>query len=274
MSNRRQDIQTPWRLTCEQLSVARGGRAVLHDINVEFHTGECVALIGPNGSGKTTLMLALLGLLPPASGSVRISGREVTRLPALVRGRFASYVPQTVERIPGFSVYEVVAAGRFPHVSPLQPLSPADSQQVERALEMCGLTALADRRINAVSGGERQKALIAAAVAQDAQVMFLDEPNTALDPAYQIDLVGLLRAWHKRGRGLILISHDLQLPAALGGRVVALREGRIVADGDAREILVPDRLAEVYHASFELAETSDGRWIVLPNWWNAESQSM
>jgi iron complex transport system ATP-binding protein len=271
MTSRRHDIQTPWRLTCEQLNVARGGRMVLHDVTVEFRTGECVSLIGPNGSGKTTLMLALLGLLPSASGSVRIDGREVTRLPARVRGRFASYVPQTVERIPGFSVYEVVAAGRFPHVSPLRPLSQGDSEHVQRALEMCGLTALSDRRINAVSGGERQKALIAAAVAQDAQIMFLDEPNTALDPAYQIDLVGLLRAWHRHGRGLILISHDLQLPAALGGRVLALREGRIVADGNAEEILIPDRLAKVYHAAFELAETPDGRRIVLPNWWSAKS---
>ena len=271
MTSRNLDIGSPWRLLCEQLSVARGGRLVLHDVNVEFRAGECISLIGPNGSGKTTLMLALLGLLAPASGRVQIDGREMTKLPARVRGRFASYVPQTVERIPGFSIYEVVASGRFPHVSPLRPLSDTDRQHVERALETCGLTALAQRRINAVSGGERQKALIAAAVAQDAQVMLLDEPNTALDPAYQIDLVGLLRAWHARGRGLILISHDLQLPTALGGRVIALKEGRIVADGDAEEILAPDRLAEVYAAAFEFAETADGRRIVLPKWWNPET---
>lgn len=271
MSSRNQDIQAPWRLVCEQLSVGRGGREVLHDINVEFAAGECVSLIGPNGSGKTTLMLALLGLLPPASGRVRVNGREVSGLPARVRGRFASYVPQTVERIPAFSLYEVVASGRFPHVSALRPLSDDDRKQVDRALEICGLTALASRRIDAVSGGERQKALIAAAVAQDPQVMFLDEPNTALDPAYQLELAGLLRAWHARGRGLIMISHDLQLPAALGGRVVALRDGRIVADGEAEEVLIPDRLAEVYGAPFEVAETGDGRRIVLPNWWNPEA---
>jgi iron complex transport system ATP-binding protein len=267
MTRRTRDIEVPWQLTCERLSVARGGRVVLHDINTRFRSGECVALIGPNGSGKTTLMLALLGLLPPASGHVRINERDVVNLPARVRGRFASYVPQTVERIPAFSVYEVVAAGRFPHVSPLRPLAHADVQQVDRALETCGLTQLAQRRIDAVSGGERQKALIAAAIAQDAQVMFLDEPNTALDPAYQVDLVRLLRAWHARGRGLVLISHDLQLPAALGGRVVALREGQVVADGDAAEVLTPDRLAEVYDASFEVATTAEGRRVILPNWW-------
>jgi iron complex transport system ATP-binding protein len=246
----------------------------LHDICVEFHSGECVSLIGPNGSGKTTLMMTLLGLLSPASGSVRVNDRDVGALPARVRGRFASYVPQTIERIPAFSVREVVASGRFAHVAPLRPLSQSDRQHVERALETCGLSALADRRIDAVSGGERQKTLIAAAVAQDAQVMFLDEPSTALDPAYQLELVGLLRDWHERGRGLVLISHDLQLPAVLGGRVVALREGRVVADGDAAEILVPERLREVYGAAFEFAETATGRRIVLPNWWDPESSQV
>lgn len=273
MSDRKRDIETPWRLTCEQLSVARGGRIVLQDVNVGFRSGECVSLIGPNGSGKSTLMLALLGLLPAASGNVRLNGREVRRLPARHRGRFASYVPQLVERIPGFSLYEVVAAGRFPHVSPLLPLAPRDLAAVERALDLCGLTGLADRRIDAVSGGERQKALIAAAIAQDAQVMFLDEPNTALDPAYQIELVGLLRSWQKLGRALVLISHELQLPTALGGRVLALKAGRVVADGEASEILAPQRLAEIYDAAFEYAETAAGRRMVLPSWWGAEVAS-
>lgn len=267
MSDHHRDIPSSWRLTCECLSVARGGRGVLHEIEIELGSGECVSLIGPNGSGKTTLMLALLGLLPPASGSVRVNGRAVGDLPARVRGRFASYVPQTVERIPAFSLSEVVAAGRYPHVSPLRPLSPADRRHVDGALAMCGLTELAQRPVNAVSGGERQKALIAAAIAQDAQVMFLDEPSTALDPGVQIELVHLLLRWHERGRTLVLISHDLQLPAALGGRVVALREGRIVADGPADEVLDPDRLREVYGASFEMAETADGRRVVLPAWW-------
>jgi len=267
MTRREPDIRPPWRLECIDLRVVRGGRPVLRDVSLAFSDGECVALIGPNGSGKTTLMLALLGLLRPAAGSVRVNGREVARLPARVRGRFAAYVPQTVERIPAFSIYEVVAAGRFPHVPPLRPLSEADRELVARALHLCGLAELAGRQINAVSGGERQKALIAAAIAQDAQVMLLDEPNTALDPAYQLELVGLLRAWRARGRGLVLISHDLQLPAALGGRVVALRGGRVVADGDAGAVLVPGRLAEVYGAAFEVAQTPDGRRIVLPAWW-------
>lgn len=260
--------QAPARcLRCCGLSVVRGGRPVLFDICTTIRAGECVSLIGPNGSGKTTLMLALLGLLPPATGRVELDGTPMHRMAARRRGRFASYVPQVVDRIPAFSVYDVVAAGRFPHVSPLRPLGDADRGAIDAALAQSGLTPLAQRQINAISGGERQKALIAAAMAQDAEMMFLDEPGTALDPAFQIELAHLLRRWHARGRGLVVISHDLQLPAVLGGRVVALREGRIVADGPAEELLDPARLATIFEAEFEIARTDAGRELVVPSWW-------
>ncbi len=271
-NSRSADAASSWRLQCRGLSVRRGKRVVVHDVDLSIEGGQLVSLIGPNGSGKTTLMLALLGLLPPEAGSVRLDGVEMHRLAARSRGRFAAYVPQFVERVPAFNIYDVVAGGRYPHVSPLRPLSSVDRQAVEQALAQCGLTELSHRPINAVSGGERQKALIAAAIAQDAHVMFLDEPNTALDPAYQVELVGLLRLWHAGGRGVVLISHELQLPAALGGRVVALRAGRVVADGPAQDILKPDRLTEIYDAGFETAATEDGRQIVLPNWWQNEQR--
>ena len=256
-----------WRLVCSELTVCRGGQAALHDVSFDLPADECVSLIGPNGSGKTTLMLAMLGLLPPAAGSVCLGGVPMQRLSPRHRARYASYVPQVVERIPAFRVRDVVAGGRYAHVSPLRPLSDSDQQVVERALEQCGLGELSERPINAISGGERQKTLIAAAIAQDAHAMFLDEPNTALDPAVQVELVRLLQAWHRAGRGIVLISHDLNLPAALGGRVIALRGGRTVADGPADGILRPERLAEIYETTFEAATTADGRRVALPRWW-------
>ncbi len=226
-----------------------------------------MSLIGPNGSGKTTLLLAMLGLLPTSRGEVRLDGVPARRLSPWERGRFAAYVPQVVERIAAFSIYDVVAGGRYPHVPPLRALSQVDREAIEGALAQCGIASLADRPINAVSGGERQKALLAAAIAQDAQALFLDEPNTALDPAYQVELLGLLRSWHARGRGIVLISHDLDLPVVLGGRVIALRAGRIAEDGPAESVLQPQRLAAIYETEFETATTESGRNIVLPKWW-------
>lgn len=255
-----------WCLECRGLSLRRGGRLVVRDIDLTLRPGERLALVGPNGSGKTSLLLGLLGLLRPAAGSVQLDGREMFRLPARERGRFAAYVPQSLTGLPAFRVRDVVAGGRHPHVRPLARLSDADWQAVERALADCGLSALADRPLDTLSGGERQKTLIAAAIAQDPQVLMLDEPNTALDPAVQLELVRILRRWHSGGRGLVLISHDLELPAALGGRVVALREGRVAASGRTEEVLTPETLAAIYGARFGIARTPDGRRLPVPEW--------
>lgn len=252
---------------CVGVSVRRGGSEVLSDVTLRVPAGQCLCIIGPNGSGKTTLMLTMLGLLSPHRGQVLVNGAPLARLSPRQRGRLAAYVPQAVERLPAFRVYDVVAGGRYPHAHPLRPLSATDQQVIAATLARCGLTSLAERPVSAVSGGERQKTLLAAAVAQQAAWLFLDEPSTALDPAVQLELVALLREWHAGGGGLALISHDLQLPAALGGRVVALRAGRVAADGPAAELLQPHTLGAIYDAEFETAVTAGGRQVVLPRWW-------
>ncbi len=254
-----------WTLCCRGLSVRRGERMVLRDVELTLAQGECVAIIGPNGAGKTTLIMTLLGMLRPSAGEAALDGVPVHRIPARRRGRWASYVPQGLDTIAGFTVFDVVAAGRYPHAAALAPLTQGDLEIVWDALSRCGLRELAARPVSAVSGGERQKTLLAAAIAQDAQVMFLDEPTTALDPAYQIELVGLLRSWRAGGRGVVAVTHDLQLAAALNGRTVAMREGRIVADGTVREIIEPGRLSEVYGAAFAEWRTADGRRSVAPS---------
>ena len=258
-----------WNLACVGLSVRRAGRLVVYDVSLALRSNECLSLVGPNGSGKTTLMLALLGLLPPASGTVALDGQSIQQYSARARGRFAAYVPQNLEQTPALRVYDVVAGGRFPHVGAVQPLAATDHAAIRDALARCGLAELAERPFNALSGGERQKTLLAAALAQDPQVLFLDEPNTGLDPAYQLELIRILRGWLRTGRSVLLTSHDLQLPAALGGRVLALREGRIVADGPAECVLTPEVLGRIYAAPFGTAATPTGVQIVLPAWWNA-----
>ena len=273
MSDSLRANQADWRLECVGLSVSRGGRRVLADVTVALRPGECVSVVGPNGSGMTTLMLALLGLLPPSAGAVRWDGRDPARLSARQRGRFVAYVPQNVDHVPPFRVWDVVADGRFPYLAWLGRCAPADDEAVRGALALCGLTELAERPFHALSGGERRKALLAAAIAQDAPLLFLDEPNTALDPGYQIELLRILGDWLRGGRGLLVISHDLELPAVLGGRVVALRTGRVVADGPAAEVLTPEALMRVYAAPFETVTAADGRRLVLPRWWPAATSA-
>ncbi|MFN0137906.1 MAG: ABC transporter ATP-binding protein [Phycisphaerae bacterium] len=255
-----------WTLDARDVVVRRGERDALRGVSLTIRPGECVSIIGPNGAGKTTLILTLLGLMRPNSGSVTLANRRLHTLSARERGRFAAYVPQGLDRTPAFSVRDVVEGGRFPHLHALHPFSDADRAAVDEAISACGLVELAGRPVTEISAGERQKTLLAAAMAQQAQVVFLDEPSTALDPAYQIDLVTLLRSWQQSGRTVVIVSHDLQLPAALGGRVVALRDGSVVADGSVGEILQPDRLTDIFSATFQLARTADGREFLIPAW--------
>ncbi len=261
------DPPRSWTLRCVGVGVRRGRRELLREIDLTVRVGDCLALVGPNGAGKTTLLKTLLGLLRPAAGDVLLDDKPLHALGARQRGRFAAYVPQTLDAVPAFRVREVVAGGRHPHRARFGGLTAVDAAAIDRALAACGLTPLADRTFDTLSGGERQKTLIAAALAQEPAVLLLDEPATALDPAVQLELVAILRAWHTAGRALVLVSHDLQWPAALGGRVVALRDGRIAAEGPAEEVLTPERLEAIYGATFAVVTTPTGRRLVLPQWW-------
>ncbi len=257
----------PWTLRCVDVTVRRGRRDLLRNINLTVHAGDCLALVGPNGAGKTTLLKTLLGLVRPTAGAVLLDEVPLHTLSARQRGRFAAYVPQTLDAVPAFRVREVVAGGRHPHHAPFGRLRAADHAAIARALAACGLATLAERTFDTLSGGERQKTLIAAALAQEPAALLLDEPASALDPAVQLELVGILRAWHTAGRALVLVSHDLQWPAALGGRVVALRDGQIAAEGPAADVLTPARLGAIYDATFAAVTTPSGRQLVLPQWW-------
>lgn len=264
--SRSPDIPADWVLEADGVSVRRGGRELLADVALRVNAGECLSIIGPNGAGKSTLLLTLLGLLAPTAGRLMLTGRALHAWPPRVRGRWAAYVPQTLELLPAYTVYDVVAAGRYPHVGAWRAWSADDAAAIDAALGLCGLRELAARRWDQISGGERQKTLLAAALAQAPRLLLLDEPTASLDPAYQVELVRALAAWHAGGGALIVVSHDLQLPAALGGRVVALCAGRVVADGPAEQVLEPESLGRVYGAQFAWVVTADGRRVAQPAW--------
>ncbi len=260
-------------LTGRNLSVRRGRTRVLHAVDVELYGGECLAVVGPNGSGKSTLLRALLGLLPLETGEVRYAAQSLLALSPAQRARHAAYVPQILEQVSRLTVYDVVAGGRFCHLGAAHAFSADQAAATGRALADCGLTPLAGREFHTLSGGERQKTLLAAALAQNPRVLLLDEPHAALDPGYQVELVHILRAWLGPDRAVLLVSHDLHLPVALGARVLALRNGAVAAVGPAHEILTPASLTHIYDASFEEATTRSGLRVVLPDWWSRRAPS-
>lgn len=239
-------------IEAENLTVSRLGRVVLSDVSLGIEDGQCLSVIGPNGAGKSTLMAALLGILPADSGVVRLDGTPIDRLSRKDIARRLAYVPQVHDGFMGFRVRDVVEAGRFAHLDPLAPLADADRRAVAEAVAATRTEDLLDRRVDNLSGGERQKVWIAAALAQQTPALFLDEPTNALDPAHQAELIRLIRQLHGEGKTLMVICHDLNLPLALGGRVIAIRDHGIAFDGPVEAMLELDLLGRVFETSFVL----------------------
>lgn len=262
----------------DELTVTRLGRPVLRDVSLRIGDGEVVSVIGPNGAGKSTLMAALLGLLPAAGGVVRLDGTPIHRLARRQIARRIAYVPQVHDGYLGFTVREIIEGGRYAHLDPLEPLSARDHEIVASAAAATGVEPLLDRTVDTLSGGERQKVWIAAALAQRTPVLFLDEPTNALDPAHQAELIRIMREFTpprpraveegrtvvpsadtSDGHSLLVISHDLNLPLAIGGRVLALQGGRVAFDEPAEALLDTGRLEALFGTPFVLHRDPAGR---------------
>ena len=234
-------------LEARAVSVQYGARAALTDVSLSVRAGEFVALVGPNGSGKTTLIRAALGLLPISSGTITLLGDPVERLSIPERARRVAWVPQDERPYDNVRVGEYVLYGRHPHVPALGSENEADRTIVRSALETVGMW---DRRldgIHEVSGGERQRVLLARALAQETPVILLDEPTAHLDVGHQLDLLDRVRSLcRSSGKCAVAAIHDLNLAARYAERMVVLSRGRVVADGTPDEVLSEELLGAVW----------------------------
>jgi iron complex transport system ATP-binding protein len=231
----------------EGVTVAYRGRPALRDLNLHIDRGERVALVGPNGAGKSTLLRAIAGLIEPTVGIVELDGRPVASLDRLAVARRLAVVPQVAALPFSTTVDEVVALGRLPHEHPIRGMRPADRAAVAAAIEQVGVGHLMGRDARELSLGERQLVLLAMAVAQDADVLVLDEPTVHLDLRHQVEVMELLRDLNARqGTTILAVLHDLALAAHFFPRLVVLDRGRVVGDGPPSEVLAPDRIREVF----------------------------
>ena len=236
----------------EALTVAYHGRPVVRDVSLDIGPGERVALIGPNGAGKSTLLKAITGLVTPAAGSVEIAGRPLARMDRLAVARTIAVVPQQAILPFATRVEDVVALGRLPHEDPFRGARPADRAAVAAAIERVGLGHLMGRDARELSLGERQLVLLAMAVAQATPILVLDEPTVHLDLRHQIEAMELLADLNE-GDGITIVAvlHDLGLAAHFFPRLVLLDHGRLVADGEATDVLAPSRIREVFQVDPE-----------------------
>lgn len=220
----------------------------LHGVTLDFVSGEIAGIVGPNGSGKTTLLRAIHGLLAPARGSVLLDGRDVRLLGPREIATIVGRVPQHSRDGFGFTVYEVVMMGRYPHQHPLDGERAEDLASVRSALERTHTWHLRRRPVEGLSGGERQRVLLARALAQEPRVLLLDEPTAHLDIRFQLEIMDLVAGLAGGALTVIAALHDLNLAAAYCGRLVLLADGRIASAGSPAEVLDPERLRAVYGA--------------------------
>ena len=237
-----------------------GRREVLREVDLELAPGELVALLGTNGSGKTTLLRCLAGTLAPDRGGITFGGRRLPEWRREELARRVAVLPQQVDLPGGFRVAELVAMGRSPHAQRLFGSTAADERAIERALRDADASELSDRWVEELSGGERQRLLVAMALAQEPDLLLLDEPTLHLDLAHQVALLTAIRRLRdQRGMAVLAVLHDLNLAAAFAPRAAILDGGRVAADGPPGEILTPELVRRVFGVPVDEAWTSLGR---------------
>jgi len=232
-------------LVMQNVAVVLGARRVAEQVSLRVAPGEIVALLGPNGAGKTSLMRAGVGLLPLAAGRIELGGEPPHAFGPRARALRVAYLPQRPQAIWPINVERLVALGRYAYGAAPDRLGTDDQAAVDRALEACSLMALRARRMDELSGGERARAHLARALAQQAPLLVLDEPTAGLDPAQALAMADVLRTEAAYGRGVLISTHDIGLALRMAHCFVLLREGRVLAAGDA-SALTPDALEAAY----------------------------
>src|SRR5690349_9922373 len=244
---------------------------VLRNVSIALSAGGFLGILGPNGSGKTTLLRTLSGTLRPSGGRVMLDETDLASIPPRILARRMAVVPQETHLAFDYSVLEVVMMGRYPHLGTFEIEGPEDFAIAREALAATGTSALEDRPFDTLSGGEKQRVIVAAALAQiaaarDDGILLLDEPTVALDLAYQLELGRLLRELQSRVPIAIAVStHDLNLAASLCRTLVLLKDGGVLAAGPTETVLTADNIRRLYDVDAEVTRhAATGRIVVVP----------
>ncbi|MEO6529834.1 MAG: ABC transporter ATP-binding protein [Specibacter sp.] len=248
------------------LDLGYDGRQISTGLEVVIPPGSFTAIIGPNACGKSTLLRALSRLLKPTAGDVLLEGRDIHSYKTRDVARRLALLPQQSSAPDGITVADLVARGRFPHQGLLRQFSAADKTKVAEAMAATGVTDLADRSVGELSGGQRQRVWLALALAQDTPVLLLDEPTTFLDISHQLEVLRLCRRLHRTGDyTLVTVLHDLALAFRFADHVIAMKGGRIVAQGPPGDIATPEVMREVYGIeSVVIVDPATGGPLVVP----------
>jgi iron complex transport system ATP-binding protein len=253
------------RLQARGLSTGSDDRVIVSELDVDIPTGSFTVIIGPNGCGKSTLLRALARTLKPRAGRVLLDGEPMDRLRTRAIARRLALLPQSPITPEAITVGDLVARGRFPHQGVLRQWTAADARAVAEAMDATEVTDLRDRYVSELSGGQRQRVWLAMALAQQTDLLLLDEPTTFLDIAHQFEVMDLCARLHEDGRTLVAVLHDLNQAARYGTHLVAMREGRVVAQGAPAEVVTADLVREVFGLACRVVpDPETGTPMVVP----------
>ena len=234
------------RLHAADVTIGYDRRVISQGLDVRIPDDSFTVIVGPNACGKSTLLRSLARLLTPQHGEVLLDGRSIARLPAKSLARQVGLLPQTSLAPDGIVVADLVSRGRYPHQGLIRQWSADDARAVADALAATHTTALSTRLVDELSGGQRQRVWVAMALAQQTPILLLDEPTTFLDIAHQIELLELFRSLHREGRTLVAVLHDLNHAARYATHIIAMKDGRVVAEGEPKEIVTAEIVREVF----------------------------
>src|SRR5699024_3539169 len=233
-------------LTTADLTSGYENKMVLKDITIEIPEGKITSLSGPNGSGKTTLLKTIARILEPNKGNVYIDKTAINRLDTKEIAKKIALLSQKTSQVPGLSVEEIVSYGRFPYQSGFAGLRKEDHEKIQWAIEATGLTKLKRRALDTLSGGQQQRVWIAMALAQDTDVLILDEPISFLDPAHQLEILYLLTEINRQVKTIFLTIHDLNHAAQFSGHVLAMKEGNVILEGSSNEVFTKENMQTLF----------------------------
>lgn len=243
------------------IAAGYGGTPVLREVSFTVPKGSLTALIGPNGCGKTTLLRAAARQLPLLAGEILLDGRPVSSYGRTEFARKAAFMPQA-RSVPAITAGALVAHGRFPHLGFSRRLRPEDRAAVQAAMEATGVADWANRDLRALSGGERQRVYLAMALAQDTDLILLDEPTTYLDPGRQFELLDLIASLPGRGKTVVMVLHDLSHALRYSTQLLLLEQGRLVQRGTPEELYAGGQLDRVF--GIRSRRAPDGSYYFLP----------
>ena len=256
----------PHRLSAESLTLAYGDRTIVEGLDLDIPPGRITAIVGANGCGKSTLLRALARLIPARAGRVVLDGKALHARPTKEIARTLGLLPQAPIAPEGIAVADLVGRGRHPHQRLLARMSARDYEIVARALAATGTAEFADRSVDELSGGQRQRVWIAMALAQETDILLLDEPTTFLDLAHQVEVLDLLTDLNRdHGTTIVMVLHDMNLAARYADHLFAMRGGRIVASGPPSEVMTSELIRDVFGLdAFVVPDPVSGTPIVLP----------